>query len=147
MVVTLQIVTLFVTCRAPRHHHPSGGGQQGRPALHPLQGGRQQGPRPPPGQGRSLRSQGSGVRLYLFSESAINWPPRSGPIISIYGSIIPDPLEILRPNPKSLTGGLSRLWHRDRVDHGKCVGVDHGLDIRSQKPCFSLDSVFEKREV
>jgi len=33
-----------------------------------------------------------------------------------------------RPNPKSLTGRLSRLWHR--VAHGKCVGVDSGVDIR-----------------
>jgi hypothetical protein len=63
MVATLQIVTIFVTCRAPRHHHPTGGGQQGRPALHPLQRGRQQGPRWPPGQGRSLRSQGPGAQL------------------------------------------------------------------------------------
>ncbi len=33
-----------------------------------------------------------------------------------------------RPNPKSLTGGQSRLWHR--VSHGKCVCVDSGVDIR-----------------
>jgi hypothetical protein len=44
-----------------------------------------------------------------------------------------------RPNPKSLTGGQSRLWHRVKVDSGKgmpkkcpfkCVGVDPGVDIR-----------------
>ncbi len=53
-----------------------------------------------------------------------------------------------RPNPKSLTGGYSRLRHR--VAHGKCVGVDFGENLRwgyivsfgiaSHTPCFSLDS-------
>ncbi len=33
-----------------------------------------------------------------------------------------------RPNPKFLTWGWSRLWHR--VAHGICVGVLSGVDIR-----------------
>ncbi len=44
---------------------------------------------------------------------------------------------VQRPNPKSLTGGWSRLWHRVKVDsgtglpaHGTCVWVDYGVDIR-----------------
>ncbi len=44
----------------------------------------------------------------------------------------------LRPNPKSLTGGLSQLWHRIKVDsdiglpmvNAKCVWVDSEVDIR-----------------
>ncbi len=40
----------------------------------------------------------------------------------------------LRPNPKSLIGELSRLWHRVKVDSGiglscKYVGVDSEVDI------------------
>jgi hypothetical protein len=46
-------------------------------------------------------------------------------------------LGVLRLNPNSLTGGKNRLWHRVKVDsgvglhaHGKCVGVEYGVDIR-----------------
>jgi hypothetical protein len=34
----------------------------------------------------------------------------------------------MRPNPKSMTGGLSRLWRR--VVHGKCVEADSGVGTR-----------------
>jgi hypothetical protein len=36
-------------------------------------------------------------------------------------------LSLLRPNPKYLTGGKSRLWHRVAHAHGKCVVADSGV--------------------
>ncbi len=69
-------------------------------------------------------------------------------------------LQIQRPNLKSLTGRLSRLWQRVKVDsvaHGKCVGVDSRVGIRwgcrlivnsgigSYTPCYLLDSASAER--
>ncbi len=62
---------------------------------------------------------------------------------------------LLRPNPKSLTGGIKSTlaWGKDGlwrgVAYSKCVRVDSAVKIgwestpRSNRPCFSLDSAFD----
>jgi hypothetical protein len=41
----------------------------------------------------------------------------------------PDPgSATLRPNPKSLTGGLSRLWHGVKVDSGVVAVLESTLE-------------------
>jgi len=134
MVVTLQIVTTFVTCRAPRHHHPSRGGQQGRPALHPLQGGREQGPRPPPGQGRSLRSQGPGAQLDIFLIK--NLPNVPDPSQSARLSLQSFELAPPAPSPASecclppwfRRGGQTRLREKGANSDEGTDNTDEGTD-------------------